>query len=75
MIIRFKSLPLGGRFFVHLDSIEYIGIKVAPFSVLSKDRNKFYRVNAVLIPKLKLIYGSNGLIATIPRRGRILIAA
>jgi len=75
MTIRFKRLPIGGQFLCKLRSVEYVGRKVASFRVLSKEGNKFHTVNAFLVPKDKWIHGSDGIVATIPRRGRVLLAA
>lgn len=75
MTIRFKCLPIGGQFLFRLHSVDYIGRKVVSFRVLSKDGNKFHKINAFLMPKDKCVHGSGGVVATIPRRGRVLIAA
>ena len=75
MILRFKQIPLGGEFVFVAHGIEHIGRRIRPVRVLSKDRNRFLRVNAPLIPREKWFHGSGGMLACIPRRHRVRLAA
>ncbi len=61
----FGELQIMERFMCSINGTEYVGQKIAPFSMLSPERTSYIRINAILNYRHKVIAGREGFVASV----------